>query len=279
MTPEREAEAIEIRLFLEAIHARYGYDLREYAQNSITRRVLAALAKSGFRHLGELQHAVLHDSRLFAQVLEDLTVHVTDMFRDPAFYRAFRSRVVPILRTYPFIKLWHTGCATGEEVYSCAIMLAEEGLYERSQIYATDVSGMALEQAKQGVYETERLRTFAQNYADSGGSTDLSNYATEAYSHVAFREHLRKNVLFFQHDLVGDYVFGEMHVVFCRNVLMYFGKDLRDRVVSKFAQSLGPGGFLCLGIAENLPSDSRGSFNEFLREERVYRRTSAGVGS
>jgi chemotaxis protein methyltransferase CheR len=267
---DAEVEALEVRLLLEAIHARYGYDLRDYAPTSMARRVRAALAKSRFAHLGELQHRLLHDPALFATVLEDLTVRVSEMFRDPSFYRAFRARVVPLLRTYPQLRIWHSGCATGEEVYTSAILLTEEGLLDRSQIYATDLSPHALEQAKDGVYSAQQLETFTENYQAAGGRSTCASYFTAAYDRVAVRESLRKNVLFFQHNLVSDHVFGEMQVIFCRNVLIYFANGLRERVLAKFAASLCPGGFLCLGSAERLPAD-RGPFSEFVAEERIYR--------
>jgi chemotaxis protein methyltransferase CheR len=267
-----EAEAIEVRLLLEAIHAKYGYDLRDYAPTSIRRRVLAALAKSGLEHLGELQHRVLSDPEFFSVVLEDLTVRVTDMFRDPNFYRAFRSRVVPILRTYPLLRMWHGGCSTGEEVYASAILLMEEGLYDRTQIYATDLSQQALAQAKLGFYPAANVSAFAENYDNSGGASSLSNYYTEAYGQIAMKESLRKHVLFFQHNLVSDHVFGEMQVIFCRNVLIYFADDLKQRVLRKFAESLCPGGFLCLGGAERIArSGGQETLVEFAAEERIYR--------
>jgi chemotaxis protein methyltransferase CheR len=264
----------EIRLFLDAVHARYGYDLRGYTPSSIRRRVLAALAKSGLPHLPELRRKVVAEPAFFAAVLEDLTVRVSGMFRDPRFYRTFRARVVPLLRTYPLLNVWHCGCASGEEVYSSAILLAEEGLYERTQIYATDLSPTALEQARQGVYPASRLPTFAANYREAGGAADFSAYTTEAYDRVAIKESLRRKILFFQHDLVSDQVFSEMHVIFCRNVLIYFGPELRRRVLEKLRQSLRPGGFLCLGSAERLPLPADGSFSEFAADERIYRQQS-----
>ena len=267
-----EIENIEIHLLLEAVHAKYGYDLREYAVGSIRRRVLAALAKSGLAHLGELQHRILHDAEFFANVLENLTVRVTGMFRDPDFYRVFRTRVVPLLRTYPLLRIWHSGCSTGEEVYASAILLSEAGLYDRTQIYATDLSPQALEQAKEGVYPVELLHGFAQNYDLAGGTSSLSNYYTEAYDHIAIRESLRKNVLFFQHNLVSDRVFGEMQVIFCRNVLIYFGQDLKRRVLSTFAESLCPGGFLCLGGGERIVrGNQKDGWVEFASDARIYR--------
>jgi chemotaxis protein methyltransferase CheR len=269
MASELGVERIEIRLLLEAIHARYGFDLREYAPNSMRRRVYAALAKSGLGNLGELQHRVLVDPNAFAAVLDDLTVRVTEMFRDPSFYRTFRERVVPILRTYPLLKIWHGGCATGEEAYASAILLEEEGLYERSQIYATDLNASALDSARQGIYSAERFQVFAQNYLQAGGKSQLAAHSTQAYDHVALHDSLKRNILFFQHDLVSDHAFGEMHVIFCRNVFIYFDRALRERVLDKMSQSLCPGGFLCLGAGERMPADRR--FTEFAPEERIFR--------
>jgi chemotaxis protein methyltransferase CheR len=260
-----ELEVLEIKLLLEAIHARYGVDLRGYAPASMRRRVLAALERSGLSHLGELQHALLHSQALFAHVLEDLTVKVSDLFRDPPFYRAFRELIIPTLRTYPFARIWHAGCSTGEEVYATSILLHEAGLAERVQLYATDLSAQALELARQGTYSEEVLEAATQRYRDSGGQADFADYYTAAYDGIAMRDFLRRHVLFFQHDLVTDHVFGEMHVILCRNVLIYFGRELRERVLDKLTQSLRPGGFLCLGSSERLSASAFAP-----RGERIY---------
>jgi chemotaxis protein methyltransferase CheR len=267
-----ELDDIEVRLLLEAIYLRYGYDLRAYAPGSIRRRVHAALAKSGFSKLSDLQHVLVRESSVFASVLEDLTVRVTEMFRDPSFYRAFRNDVVPRLRTYPLLRIWHAGCASGEEVYATAIVLREAGLFERTQLYATDLSPAALQAAKLGVYPAELLREFTENYRESGGSGDFAEYYTEGYDAIAMTEALRRELLFFEHDLVSDQAFGEMQVVFCRNVLIYFDADLKHSVIRKFAESLRPGGFLCLGRGEKLTArDLELGFSEFDRDERIYR--------
>ncbi|HVZ34261.1 MAG TPA: CheR family methyltransferase, partial [Polyangiaceae bacterium] len=220
MPADDDIEALEVRLLLDGIHAKYGYDLRGYTEASISRRIRAVLARSGLEHLGELQHRVLTDAAFFATVLNELTVQVTELFRDPEFYRVLRTRVIPVLRTYPLLKIWHAGCASGEEAYATAILLQEEGLYERAQIYATDLSPEALEQAKQAVYPDDRLELFARNYAGSGGRLNLASHCTTAYGGIAIKDSLRRNVFFFQHDLVSDQPFGEMHVIFCRNVLI-----------------------------------------------------------
>jgi chemotaxis protein methyltransferase CheR len=269
---DADASALEVRLLLDAIHARYGYDLRGYSAASMQRRVFAALAKYALPHLGELQHRIVTDAEFFASVLHDLTVQVSELFRDPSFYVAFRAHVLPILRTYPLLRIWHAGCATGEEAYASAIMLSEAGLYDRAQIYATDLSARAIDQAKEGVYPAERMATFAENYARAGGNSELGRYFTTAYDHIALGEPLRRNILFFQHNLVSDHVFGEMHVVFCRNVLIYFARELRGRVLDKLSHALVHGGFLCLGASERITSaDHRLELSELDAQERIYR--------
>lgn len=274
------SEAEEIRRFLDEIYARYGYDLRDYAPESIRRRVLFVLSRSGLSSLEALRRKTMAEAGFFASIVDHLTVRVSDMFRDPAFYREFRACVVPLLRTYPLLNVWHCGCASGEEVYSSAILLLEEGLYDRTQIYATDLSPAAVEQARQGVYLSERIPNFSANYLQGGGTSTLARYYTEAYGRIVMKESLRRKILFFQHDLVCDQVFSEMHVVFCRNVMIYFNHELRERVLVKLGQSLCHGGFLCLGSAERLPRQPlqtlhglvvSPTFLEFAAEERIYR--------
>jgi chemotaxis protein methyltransferase CheR len=274
MASECEVESIEIALMLEAIKQRYGYDLGEYVPETIERRLRNALARSGLAHFGELQHRVLHDAACFSALLDQVTVQVSDMFRDPEFYRTFRERVVPHLRTYPQIKLWHAGCASGEEVYASAILLSEEDLYERTQIYATDLSALAVESARAGVYSQEQASAFARNYALAGGTRQFEDYVVSGYGRVAVREKLKQNVVYFQHNLATDYAIGEMNVIFCRNVLFYFEKPLRQRVLGTFAQGLCRGGFLCLGASEAAP-DQGELFADFAPRERIFRR--AGV--
>jgi chemotaxis protein methyltransferase CheR len=264
-------EAAELARFLDAVVGRYGYDLRGYAPTSLRRRVKATLRQSGIPSLPELERRILADPALFMRVLDRLMVRVSEMFRDPTFYRAFRRRVVPLLRAQARVNIWHAGCSTGEEVYSTAIVLAEEGLLDRCQIYATDISPRAIEDARLGVYRVDGLARFAAPYQAAGGALDLGRYATEAYGRVSFHESLRGKVLFFQHDLVADHVFAEVDVIFCRNVMIYFGKPLKERVLTKLTESMRPGGFLCLGQSEHLSGAVRTRFRDFAPNERIYR--------
>lgn len=267
-----ETDELETRLILEAIFAKYGYDFRGYGAATMRRRIAAALARTGAAHLGELQHRILTEPEFFVSVLDDLTVQVSEMFRDPQFYRTFREQVVPLLRTYPELKIWHAGCASGEEVYTTAILLAEENLAERTQIYATDVSARAVERARAGVYPEDRASVFSSNHAASGGKRPFDEYCASAYGGIVVREWLRKQIVFFQHNLVSDYALGEMHVVLCRNVLLYFGPGLRERVLDLFAGSLCRGGFLCLGSSEAIAPSRAHVFGEFSAAQRIYRK-------
>jgi len=270
---EHQSESIEVRLLLEGIYARYGYDLRGYADASMQRRVRAVLARMGIARISELQHRVLREPETFSYVLGNLAVCVSELFRDPESYRLLRERVIPVLRTYPLLKIWLAGCASGEEAYSMAILLMEEGLYERTQIYATDLNAEALERAKAGVYSIEALRAFAESYRRAGGTSDISRYCTAAYDGVAMADALRRNILFFQHDLVCDHAFGEMNVIFCRNVFIYFGSELRTRVLDKLADSLRSGGYLCLGRSERIGRSHEQTFAQLTPSEAIYRYT------
>jgi chemotaxis protein methyltransferase CheR len=275
MAPTDDTEQLEVRLVLSAIYERYGYDFRDYAADSIARRVQAAAAKLGVPHLGELQHRLIREPEVFQSTLDFLTVRVTEMFRDPRFYRTLRREVLPVLRTYPQLKIWHAGCASGEEVYASAILLTEAGLYERAQIYATDMSNVALEQAREGVYPEASFALFSSNYLASGGERSFEGYWSRAYDRIVVREDLRKNVHFFQHDLASDYALGEMQLIFCRNVLIYFGAPLRQRVFAMFADALQHGGFLCLGASEAVPATEQARFRELSIADRIYCRRGA----
>jgi chemotaxis protein methyltransferase CheR len=270
---ERELFDIEISLLLEAIYQRYRHDFRSYSRPTLRRRLAQALTSFGFDSLSQLQHQVLRDPASFGRVLGYLTVVVSDVFRDPPFYDALRTRVLPVLATYPSIKLWVAGCGSGEEVYSLAILLEEARLLHRTIIYATDVNSTALRTAELGVYDIERARDFSRNYLLAGGSRSLSDYFAAAYEKIAFDRRLRENVVFSDHSLATDQVFAEVHLITCRNVLIYFDQTLRDRALGLFHASLVRKGFLGLGSKENLRSSAhRDVFAEVDRDNRIYER-------
>jgi len=266
-------EEIEIRLLLDAIYLRYHYDFRSYSQASIKRRLSAAKQQMNAQTLSALQEKVLRDPQVFTRLLQFLTVGVSDMFRDPSFFRAFREQVVPELRTYPSIRVWIAGSSTGEELYSFAIVLREEGLLERATIYATDINPEALHQAERGLYPIERLQSFTENHRLSGSSCSLSEHYTAAYGSAAFDRSLRKNVVFSDHSLATDSVFAEVQVVSCRNVLIYFERSLQDRALGLMKDSLCRRGFLGLGSKESLMfSVHATSFRDFVASERWFQR-------
>ncbi|HBY49325.1 MAG TPA: chemotaxis protein CheR, partial [Alcanivorax sp.] len=221
----------------------------------------------------EMTDRVLRDRQFFVTLLNDLTVNVTEMFRDPEFYKAFREEVVPVLKTFPFIKIWHAGCSTGEEIYSMAILLEEEGLYERAMLYATDIDKNVLAAAKKGIYPIHAFKQYTDNYRRAGGRQSLSDYATARYDSVIMEQRLKRNIVFADHDLATDQVFGEMHVILCRNVLIYFDRPLQQRVFKLFGESLDMGGFLCLGTKESLRfSGNEESFDVVNRSLRIFRK-------
>jgi signal transduction histidine kinase/chemotaxis methyl-accepting protein methylase len=257
---------------LDTIAQRYGYDLREYQPGSVQRRLTAVLGKVGAATLDELHERLLSDNRLFGQLADHLTVQVSDMFRDPPMLQAVREQIVPQLRHLPVIRIWHAGCANGEEAYSIAVLLEEAGLLDRSVIYATDLSAAAVNRAREGIYAADRLTSFTDNYRRAGGQGDLGRLFTPAYEHVAIDARLRRAMVFFQHDLVADHPLNDMHLVFCRNVLIYFRPALRDRVVAKLFQALLPGGFLGLGSSERLgPRSTSTTFSEVRPGLPIYR--------
>jgi chemotaxis protein methyltransferase CheR len=268
-----QVEDIEIRLLLEAIYQLYGYDFRSYSPASMRRRIMHRLTMSGFSTVLEMTDRVLRDRQFFVVLLNDLTVNVTEMFRDPEFYKAFREEVVPVLKTFPFIKIWHAGCSTGEEIYSMAILLEEEGLYERAMLYATDIDKNVLAAAKKGIYPIHAFKQYTDNYRRAGGRQSLSDYATARYDSVIMEQRLKRNIVFADHDLATDQVFGEMHVILCRNVLIYFDRPLQQRVFKLFGESLDMGGFLCLGTKESLRfSGNEESFDVVNRPLRIFRK-------
>jgi len=267
-------EDIEIRLLLEALYVRYHYDFRNYAMASIKRRLRQAREQLGFATISALQESVLHDAQMLPRLLGYLTIQVSEMFRDPSYFQAIREQVVPHLRTYPSLKIWIAGCSGGEELYSLVILFREEGLESRTIFYATDISQEALRTAEAGVYPLDRIQLFTENHRKSGGKSSLSDYYNAAYGRASFDKTLRQNVVFSDHSLVTDAVFGEMHLVSCRNVLIYFDRPLQDRAIGLFKHSLARKGFLGLGAKESLRfSDHSGSFKDFVREEKIYQRS------
>ncbi len=264
-------EHIEIELLIEAVYRKYGYDFRNYARASLRRRIMHRLALDEIPSITEMQHRVLTDIRFLETLLLDLSINTTEMFRDPTYYSVLRTEVVPILRTYPSFKIWHAGCSTGEEVYSTAIVLKEEGLYERAIIYATDFNEAVLKKAKEGVFPIDLMRQFTTNYQKSGGKEEFSKYFISNQRAVMMDKSLRKNVMFADHNLVTDGVFGEMNLIMCRNVLIYFNRQLQDRVIRLFRDSLVHRGILCLGSKETLQfSDCAQDFRSLVEKERIY---------
>ena len=268
-----ELERIEIELLLEGVFRHYGFDFRSYAYASIRRRLWKRIEAEGLETVSALQARVLHDPPMMERLLLDLSINVTAMFRDPGFYLAFRQHVVPILRTYPFIRIWHAGCATGEEVYSMAILLHEEGLYERCRIYATDINEVVLQKAKEGIFPLDRMQEYTENYIAAGGKRAFSDYYLAKYGGALFDDSLRKNVVFSLHNLVTDRSFAEFNVILCRNVLIYFDKSLQARVHSLFYDSLAMFGVLALGSKETLRfSPHEDAYDQLNGPEKIYRK-------
>lgn len=266
-------EDIEIELLLEGIYRYYGFDFRDYAPSSLKRRVRRIMHLEEVTRVSALQDRILHDPKCLERFLLGLTVHVTAMFRDPSFFVSFRQRVIPILRTYPFIRIWHAGCSTGQEVYSMAILLHEEGLYHRCRIYATDMNEYVLQQAKNGIYPLGLMQEYTQLYLKAGGKRSFSEYYTAAYENAIFRSFLKENIVFSQHNLATDNSFNEFNVILCRNVLIYFNPVLQKRVHELFYNSLCPFGILGLGRQETLKlTPYEQHYEELDRSDRLYRR-------
>lgn len=265
------AEDVEFDLLLQGINRRYGYDFRGYSSPTLRRRLTAARERLGCRSYSQLQDLVLNDPAVFPQVLGFATVQVSEMFRDPSFFRALRQRVIPHLRTYPTLRVWVAGCSTGEELYSLAILFREEELGNRTQFYATDINTDALRKAEAGIYDLSRIAQFTTNHRLSGSRCSLSEYYTGGYGAAAFDKSLRKRVVFADHSLVSDSVFAEVQLVVCRNVLIYFERPLQDRAIGLFRESLVRRGFLGLGSKETLQFSSHApAFTEVVRGERIY---------
>ena len=270
---EDALEDIELDLLLEGIMRRYGLDFRGYARMSLRRRVWNMVHAQKLGTLSALQGKVLHEPSAMEELLQHLSVNTTTMFRDPSFFAAFREKVVPHLFSAPFVRIWHAGCSTGEEVYSLAILLMEAGLYERSRIYATDMNAAVVEKAKSGIFPMEHMREYTANYLRAGGTSAFSDYYTANYDHAIFKASLRKNIVFAQHNLVSDGTFNEFNVILCRNVLIYFGTELQGRVYRLLHQSLRRFGVLALGRGETLRHTViENEYDEVDVQERLYRR-------
>ncbi len=267
------AADIEMRLLLEAVYAKYSHDFRDYSGASVKRRVQHALVQFGCDTISQLQSRVLHDPVVFQQLLEILTIPFTEMFRDPSYWLALRQQVVPLLRTYPSLKVWVAGCATGEEVFSLAILLQEEGLLERTLIYATDINPVVLEKARQGIFPIAAVRQHTANYQAAGGKRAFSDYYSAAYNAARFDPDLIRNVTFADHSLATDTVFSETHLISCRNVLIYFNKALQNRAFGLFHESLCHRGFLGLGSKESLDfSHYADRFEPVTKRDRIFRK-------
>ena len=264
---------IEIQLLMEAIFLRYGYDFRNYSKAHIKRRVLHRLGTSMLLSVSQLQDRVLRDREFFNEFLDDLSINVTEMFRDPEFYNSLREKIIPKLKTYAYFKIWHAGCATGEEVYSLSIILKEEGLLERCQIYATDFNRKVLEIAKEGVYQKHEIEQYENNYKRSGGKVKLSDYYKSRYGSIIFNKEFSDRIVFADHNLVTDTVFADVNLILCRNVLIYFEKSLQDKVLGLFYESLVPSGILCLGTKESIKFSKYGNSFEIIDEKfRIFKK-------
>ena len=281
--PEQTAiaiENIEVELLIEAIYQKYGYDFRGYSRASVKRRLKYRLLLSGLETLTDMQREVLYDPDFFHVLLQDMSINVTEMFRDPAFYKTLREVILPSLTDHELIKVWHAGCSTGEEVYSMAILLTELGLYGKSRIYATDFDELVLNKAKDGIYPADLLQKYTKNYRDSGGIESFADYYSANYELVKMDTSLKKNILFSDHNLVSDGVFGDMDLIVCRNVLIYFGRKLQDRVFKLFADSLHAGAYLCLGTKETVRLSCYSElFENIANREKIYKKLGESVSS
>ena len=268
-----ELERLEMDLLLLAIYRHHGFDFRSYAPSSLHRRIRRHMENAHVPTISRLTELILHDPSALQRLLHDLSVNVTAMFRDPTFFAEFRQSVVPLLRTYPTVRIWHAGCSTGEEVYAMSILLEEEGLYDRCRIYATDMDSTVLDHARQGIFPLSRMKEYTANYFMGGGKRSLSDYFTAKYDGALFAPRLAKNVLFTQHNLAMDRGFSEFNVIVCRNVLIYFDRALKDHTLSLFSESFATLGVLCLGRKESLRFTAfEQEFTAISARERIYRR-------
>jgi len=268
-------EQLEYSVVLHAIKLKYGHDFSGYATKSLTRRLLYHIKKLELEHLSELVPMLMHDETIFSDLLNSVSVPVTEMFRDPEVFKALREKIIPLLMTYPSINIWHAGCATGEEVYSMAIMLEEEGLYENCKIFATDFNSKSLAKAQEGLFPLRKMQQYTENYYASGGKSSFSDYYNIHHDCIKMENRLTKNITFAKHNLMVDNVFGQFNLVLCRNVLIYFGRGLQDRVFSLFTDSISPLGYLCLGTHESMEQSSSAlHFQSVFDKEKIYRKRS-----
>ncbi|MBI4763228.1 MAG: protein-glutamate O-methyltransferase CheR [Deltaproteobacteria bacterium] len=275
---QAEIENIEIDLLLDALFRKYGYDFRSYSRASVKRRIMKLMDKIGINRVTDLIHSALRDQEVFEIILRALSINVTEMFRDPTFFLAVRRTVIPLLKTRDFIKVWHAGCATGEEAYSMAILLKEAGLLKRCQIYATDMNKIVLNSARNGIYPLDRIKEYTTNYQRAGGEYSFGDYYTARYDSVILEKSLKTSIVFADHNLTTDGVFGEMDMIVCRNVLIYFNRELQDRVLGLFVNSLTPGGILCLGSKESISFSAHSAdFEAMVEREKIYRKHGGGL--
>ncbi|THU39254.1 protein-glutamate O-methyltransferase CheR [Niastella caeni] len=264
----------EYRQFLESVRFVYGYDFTDYAEASVIRRIRAFMESKRVGSLKDLGRMVLKDEAAFEHFIQDITVNVTEMFRDPFFYKSLRKNVINRLATYPFIKVWIAGCSTGEEVYSMAILFREEGLLERTVIYATDINQDALQKAREGISSINNMKSYTENYLKAGGQHSFSDYYKAKYNSVLWDKSLRQNIVFSVHNLAMDKSFNEFQLILCRNVLIYFNQALQSKVIGLFYESLCSFGFLCLGNKESLLfADKRTCFEEIDKKEKIFMKT------
>jgi len=269
----KKLQNFEIDIFLEAILLRYGYDFRDYARASLKRRIDNRLKQSRLKHVSEMVPRILYEEDFFENFLNDMSITVTGMFRNPEVFRAIRERIIPILHTYSRINIWHVGCATGEEVYSMAILLEEEGLLDKTRLYATDYNKRSLEKAKKGIYPADMMKQYTENYLQSGGKHSFSDYYWAKYDSVKIKESLKDRITFAHHNLMQDQAFAEMHLILCRNVLIYFDKPLQNKVLNLLRDSLAHRGLLIMGDKESISfTEVADDFSEFDSRLRIYRK-------
>lgn len=270
---DKELLKLEIDLLLEGIYRKYGYDFRDYAAPFIQRRILHRMGAENLANVSALQEKVFHAPLFVDKIFSDFSINVTEMFRDPSFFKTLRKRIIPIVREYPNLRIWHVGCGSGEEVYSMAILLQEEGIYEKAKIYATDMNPIHLEKAKQGIFPLEKMRLYTKNYLLSGGKKPFSEYYTVKNEQVRFHSFLRENIVFFQHNLATDQAFNEFHIIICRNVLIYFNKTLQNHVHQLLYESLFQSGYLGLGKKEEVIfTNYAGCYETFNADEKLFRK-------